>query len=45
MVSFILDNLAAGISTNELIQGHPSLTPKAVRAALAYGADLARDYL
>jgi uncharacterized protein (DUF433 family) len=42
-VSVVLDNLAAGISTEELHRQYPTLPADAVRAALAYAADLARD--
>ena len=43
MVSVVLDNLAAGLSINEIIKSYPSLTPEAVQAAMAYAADLARE--
>ena len=43
MVSVILDNVAAGISTTEIIESYPSLTPEAIRAAIAYAAELARE--
>ena len=42
-VSVVLDNLAAGIGMDELLASYPSLTPEAVRAALAYAADLASE--
>jgi uncharacterized protein (DUF433 family) len=42
-VSVVLDNLAAGISTEELRREYPTLPVDAVGAALAYAADLARD--
>lgn len=42
-VSVVLDNLAAGITNEELHAEYPTLPPEAVRAALAYAADLARD--
>jgi uncharacterized protein (DUF433 family) len=41
MVSVILDNLAAGLSIEEILQSHPSLTREAVEAAIACGAELA----
>jgi uncharacterized protein (DUF433 family) len=44
-VSVILDNLAAGMSETELLQSYPTLTPEAIRAALAYAAELAREQL
>ncbi len=42
-VSVVLDNLAAGVSAEELHAEYPTLPPDAVPAALAYAADLARD--
>ena len=42
-VSVVLDNLAAGCTPEELIAGYPSLTVEDVRAAVAYGAELARE--
>jgi len=43
MVSVVLDNLAAGLSVNEIIQSYPSLTAEAIQAATAYAAELARE--
>ncbi|MEM1126745.1 MAG: DUF433 domain-containing protein [Bacteroidota bacterium] len=43
LVSAVLDNLAAGLSTEEITQSYPSVTPESVRATLAYAADLAGD--
>jgi len=43
MVSVILDNLAAGLSEEEILAGYPSVTREGIRAAIAYGAELARD--
>jgi uncharacterized protein (DUF433 family) len=45
MVSIVLDNLAAGLSIEEILQSYPSLTHEAIRAVLAYAADLARERL
>ena len=42
MVSVILDNLAAGLTTDEIVHSYPSLTSEAVKAAIAYAAELAR---
>jgi uncharacterized protein (DUF433 family) len=42
MVSAILDNLADGRTPDEIIQSYLSLTLKAVRAAIAYAAELGR---
>jgi len=44
-VSLILDNLAAGVSEQELLRSYPTLTPEAIRAALAYAAELAKEQL
>ena len=43
MVSVILDNLAAGLSPEEIVRSYPSLTVDDVRAAIAYAADLSRE--
>lgn len=43
MVSVVLDNLAANVSQEEILHSYPSLTPEAVRAAIAYAAELSRE--
>jgi uncharacterized protein (DUF433 family) len=43
MVSVILDNLAAGLSVEEILGSYPSLTREAIQAAIAYAADLSRE--
>jgi uncharacterized protein (DUF433 family) len=43
MVSVILDNLAAGVPHEELLQSYPSLNESDIQAALAYAAELARE--
>mgnify|MGYP000901125784 FL=1 len=40
MVSVILDNLAAGLSTEEILRSYPSLTYETIQAALTYAAEL-----
>ncbi len=45
MVSVVLDNLAAGLSPEEIMASYPSLSAGSVRAAVAYGAELARERL
>ena len=45
MVSVILDNLAAGLSVDEILVSYPMVTAEAVRATLAYAAELARERL
>lgn len=44
-VSVVLDNLAAGLSSEEILVEYPSLQPDDIRAAIAYAADLARERL
>jgi uncharacterized protein (DUF433 family) len=43
MVSVVLDNLAAGLTPEEIINSYPSLSREAVQAAMAYAAELARE--
>ena len=43
MVSVILDNLAAGLTHDELLRSYPTLTREAVQAAMSYAAELARE--
>ena len=43
LVSVILDNLAAGVSAEELIKSYPSLDRLDVQAAIAYAAEIARE--
>jgi len=43
MVSVILDNLAAGLPPDEILQSYPPLNREAVQAAIAYAAELARE--
>jgi len=43
MVSVVLDNLAAGLTPDEIVHSYPSLSREAVRAAVAYAAELARE--
>jgi uncharacterized protein (DUF433 family) len=42
-VSVILDNLAAGLSDEEILGEYPTLTHEGIRAAIAYAAELARE--
>ena len=42
-VSVILDNLAEGLTTDDILTAYPSLTAEDIRAAIAYGAELARE--
>ncbi|MBM4167188.1 MAG: DUF433 domain-containing protein [Ignavibacteria bacterium] len=43
MVSVILDNLAEGVSEEEILKGYPSLTKEDIRAAIGYASDLAHE--
>lgn len=42
-VSVVLDNLAAGASSDALRRSYPTLPGEAIHAALAYAAALARE--
>jgi uncharacterized protein (DUF433 family) len=44
-VSLILDLLADGLSVAEIMAQYPRLEPDDIRAALAYGAEAARERL
>lgn len=43
MVSVVLDNLAAGLSTEDILNSYPSLNRESILAAISYAADLARE--
>jgi len=43
MVSIVLDALADGMTETEILAEYPTLSVAGIRAAAAYGADLARD--
>jgi uncharacterized protein (DUF433 family) len=43
MVSVVLDNLAAGLSSAEIVSSYPSLRLEDIAAAMAYAAELARE--
>ena len=43
MVSVVLDNLAAGLTPDEIVRSYPSLIREAVQAAIAYAAELGRE--
>jgi uncharacterized protein (DUF433 family) len=42
-VSLILDFLANGMTMEELLQEYPQLSLEDIRAAIAYGAEMARE--
>jgi uncharacterized protein (DUF433 family) len=43
MVSVILDNLAEGLTLEEIVTDYPPLTLEDVRAAISYAAALTRE--
>ena len=43
MVSVVLDNLAAGVSRDEILKSYPSLSGEDIEASIAYAAELARE--
>ena len=43
MVTVILDNLAAGLTSAEIAESYPSVPSDAVTAALHYATELARE--
>ena len=45
MVSVILDNLAEGVSEEEILKSYPSLNPEDIKAAISYAAELSRERL
>ena len=45
MVAVVLDNLAAGLPTEEIVRSYPPLTPEDIQAAIVYAADLTRERL
>ena len=44
-VAVVLDNLAAGLSGEEILLEYPGLQPDDIKATIAYAADLARERL
>lgn len=43
MVSILLDNLAAGLSRDDILASYPSLVPQDLDAAVLYAAELAKE--
>jgi uncharacterized protein (DUF433 family) len=43
MVSVVLDNLATGLTPEEILHSYPSLSREAIQATVAYAAELARE--
>jgi len=44
LVSVVFDNLASGISVEEVLDSYPSLTREDALAAMAYAAELTREH-
>ena len=42
-VSLVLDFLANGMATEEILAEYPQLTAEDIRAAIAYGAEMTRE--
>lgn len=45
MLSVILDNLAEGIEPQDILASYPSLSREDIQAAIAYAAELTREYV
>ena len=43
MVSVVLDNLATGLSMDDIIKSYPSLTKESVQATIAYAAEFSKE--
>lgn len=43
LVSIVLDAVADGMTEDDILAEYPTLTVEGIRAAAAYGAELARD--
>ena len=43
LVSTVLENLATGLDPQAIAEGYPSVKPEAIRAAMSYAAELARE--
>ncbi len=43
MVSVVLDNLAAGLSVDEILHSYPSLKRDSILAAISYAAELTHE--
>jgi uncharacterized protein (DUF433 family) len=43
LVTVILDNLAEGLSREDILRSYPTLKPMHIDAAMAYAAELARE--
>jgi uncharacterized protein (DUF433 family) len=43
MVSVVLDNLAAGVTQDEILKSYPALNKEDIHASISYAAELARE--
>ena len=43
LVATILDNLAAGLDSEEITMSYPTITKESVRAAMSYAAELVKE--
>jgi len=43
MVSVVMDNLAAGVSRDEILRSYPSLKNEDIDGCIAYAAELTRE--
>ena len=43
LISTILDNVAAGESSESILKSYPTLSAESISAAIAYAAELARE--
>lgn len=43
MVSIVLDNLATGLTLEEITRSYPSLDSQVIQATIAYAAELAKE--
>jgi uncharacterized protein (DUF433 family) len=43
LVSAIVDNVAVGITREEILRNYPTISAQDIEAALAYAAELARE--
>jgi uncharacterized protein (DUF433 family) len=42
-VSLVLDLLASGMTTNEILDDYPQLTPEDIRACIAFASEMTRE--
>ena len=43
LVTAILDNIAAGLSPEQIVRSYPSVTRESIQAAVCYAAELAKE--